>query len=241
MSVLRPWYGRKTAAILLLLVACLAPAGRVYAQDVSVPPRGEFHEWLRDTEYLGSLDERVGVMAAEPNSDIREDYIYLWLAPSISGFVCVTLTSHDGYYRGKGEFELPRSRMNSRVRLHLTSRHPNVLRQYRPRGLAILAVLGPDCTSGTRPFVLASWAADANSREGVVVVASRALRTQIAEASTPGMVTRCQPTEELSRMHYDLLCPFPLRPGPRSHEFAIYQLMRDGTRPADLPVVVLSP
>lgn len=233
-------FGRTLVGV-CLTIACVAPPNRAHAQD-PVPPRTELREWVQDTEQLGSLDERIGVMAAEPRSRIQEGYIYLWLSPSVQGSVCVYLTGHDGYYRAEGEFNLPSARTSSRIRLELRSRRLSMLQQrYTTDGLAILVVLEPDCTSGRRPYVLASWSRGANPREGVALLSARAIRTTVAAASVPGPETVCRKVENLSTMKYDVRCTFPLSPQGTMQEFEIRRLDENGDRPADIPLPVLSP
>jgi hypothetical protein len=188
-------------------------AGPLPAQDMPLQPRKKIRESVRRKPPLAGPDVRVGVMAFERESPIYDDYVFVWLPESTAQVICVSLTSIDGIYEARVEYDFPSRYPRGRVRLHLTSEAEDVIRRYTPERLAILARLGTDCERGeTGPFLLASWSPQADPRTAVVLLAARADWTVIAGIQPATPEIRCLSINDPTALEYDARCLVRIAP-----------------------------
>lgn len=191
--------------LVLALTASSVPFTRAAAQTFTLEPASPIVESVRTRRPLGAPDRRFGVMAVDQTDYRAGDYVFVRVPRSFSGTICLELNSVDDIYVAAAKYAL-RPGHPAQVRLHLGSKHLELLRRYAPEQIGILSWRGESCTTRSGAFFLSSWSAAADVRRVVVLVASGAPQTVIAGIVSQAPPQPCTELPRADRRKYDFRC-----------------------------------
>jgi hypothetical protein len=155
----RPWSAiLAVSAALLLLVTAFRAAD--FRQVRSLEPHTRWEQWLDQVPVAGGVI--VGVMSSAAPGRVDPRFVLVDLPPRPAGQLCLEVSSQDGRYSGRLEYDVGRVRGRGPVRLYLHSEHEGRLRRYGTGELAVLARLGGRCGDHHGAYVPAAW----NGRRG---------------------------------------------------------------------------
>lgn len=145
--------GRATALMICLLATW--PASGLVSQVLA--PRGPIRERFLPKVQVGGA-EIVGVQAKAGTLAANTAQLSVFLPTHLTGMLCIAITSYDGKYQGRAEYEVSAVQAG-RYRLQYPSEFRSPLARYRAADVGVLAELKRRCDVGVRreAIAVASW------------------------------------------------------------------------------------
>lgn len=162
---------------------------------------------------------RVGLMVetGKPASDTE---IFTAFLPKLSEgrWLCLEFLSIDGRYEASGELSLRPEQTGKPVIVELDSNYRDVLDEYAPRDVAIIAALKENCGSAkTKSFVVSQWGdvthIEGKSKYDKIHVLLNSNRADMYLRFLRGKDRKklsCTPIDGKTRTAFDVVCEIPL-------------------------------
>lgn len=139
-------------------MAWCAMGGRTTAAAQAMAPlepRSKWERWVDEVPVSGGVI--VGVMASAARSPVDLNALTVELPRSAAGPLCVEVSSHDGRYSARLEYDLGPSRARTAIALRLPTQYGSRLRSYTASELVVLARLTRKCGDPQGAIVPAAW------------------------------------------------------------------------------------
>ncbi len=172
------------------------------------PYKPGWETWLDEVPISGDI--RVGVMAGPQKNAVNRKIFTVFLPASTLPRLCVTISSQDGRYEAKLEYNV-RGIKPGPVNLSFPTNHEKELFfHYKADELAILAQLNRQCDAHSGIFVVSSWN-DKVSTDTVSIYVNSREPTYIIASENGHVVheTRCDDMQGSKQVAYNLICRIP--------------------------------
>jgi hypothetical protein len=184
------------------------------------PLNQDWECWVEKRPISG--DVRVGIMAGEglDAAVVSPDVFTVFLPASELPLLCVGVSSQDGRYNAKLEYDVKGVRPG-RVKFRLPTKYKKEISQYKAGELAILSQLNERCGAKTRMYALSSWSDQASTDSVSIFVNSRAHTDVTGNVNGNERTQPCEDIRGKSSVAYNLRCVIPGSWVTHSSEFVL--------------------
>ncbi len=225
---------RFSVAPLMALFACAAPS-HARAQRSSGTLLDSVETFL-DRVPVASPGVRVGVVASAKLGAVKPGFLVVDLIANGSPNLCVEVTSRDGRYRASYAYDI-RDVPSGLQSVRTPTRFADALSMYMKEDLAVLASVGPSCSTKPTGYLVAAWDAPARDDSITVLLNSRVPTSLIVgQGAVVDRIVSCRPIVG-ERTAFNLRCV--ISPNWLVGNAQVFVRQRSGESVQQLPLLIL--